>query len=147
MALHNRLGIEGEELACRMLQEKGYVILERNWVYRNKEIDIICQDHRMLVFVEVKTRTANTPFSTYMAVDEQKIWNIVYAANAYIKLRKLRMKVRYDVVAAVFDQGEWSLKHMKSAFCPPIMKDTFRRNRPYNRGGFRIKNQSKKRKL
>lgn len=122
-------------------------MLERNWVYRNKEVDLICQDHNTLVSVEVKTRKSDTPFSSYMAIDERKIWNIVYATNAYMKLRRIRLKVRYDVVFALLEQGEWKLKHIKSAFYPPLMKSTYRKTRPYNRGGFRIKNQPKKRKL
>ena len=41
MAEHNVLGIQGEQLACRFLEQRGYVILERNWHHAKHELDII----------------------------------------------------------------------------------------------------------
>ena len=55
------MGHEGEDYAAKLLEkEKGFVIIERNWHYRQKEIDIIAIDSGTLVFVEVKTRTSDS---------------------------------------------------------------------------------------
>ena len=58
MAEHNVLGIQGEQLACQFLEKKGYVILERNWRHAKHELDIIAQDGKELVILEVKTRSS-----------------------------------------------------------------------------------------
>src|SRR2546428_6795733 len=50
------LGEEGERAAARFLEARGYRILERNYRTRRGEIDLIAEDGRMLVFVEVKVR-------------------------------------------------------------------------------------------
>jgi putative endonuclease len=52
------LAAKGEELAAKILKEKGYEIIERNYRYGHGEIDIIAIDpgDGYTVFVEVKTR-------------------------------------------------------------------------------------------
>ena len=56
MAAHNELGKWGEELAATYLEEKGYVILERDWKSGHHDLDIVAKDGDTLVIVEVKTR-------------------------------------------------------------------------------------------
>ena len=56
MADHLEIGKEGEELAARYLEEKQYTILEQNWRYRHREIDIIASRDNLIIIVEVKVR-------------------------------------------------------------------------------------------
>lgn len=63
----------GEELACKFLKEKGYLILERNYKIRGGELDIIARDKEDLVFVEVKTRNSHE-FGT--PVESMTFWKI-----------------------------------------------------------------------
>lgn len=49
-------GNRGEDLAAGFLENKGYLIIERNFRTRFGEIDIVCLDGQILVFVEVKTK-------------------------------------------------------------------------------------------
>ena len=44
----------GENTACSFLEDKGYIILARNFVYKGYEVDIIAQDKNEIVFIEVK---------------------------------------------------------------------------------------------
>ena len=55
MATHNELGALGEDIATHYLLQKNYKILDRNWRWKKKELDIIALDQQYLVFVEVKT--------------------------------------------------------------------------------------------
>ena len=48
------LGKLGEDLACRELTRRGYVILARRYRTRHGEIDIVAREGEVLVFVEVK---------------------------------------------------------------------------------------------
>jgi putative endonuclease len=55
MAEHNDLGKFGEQMAVDFLIQKGYTILETNWIFDKAEIDIIAQKGTVLAVVEVKT--------------------------------------------------------------------------------------------
>ena len=69
MAQHNDFGEWGEDLAVHYLSEKGYAILERDWRYGHKDIDIITISDDTLVFVEVKTRRNDTFMRPEQSVD------------------------------------------------------------------------------
>lgn len=58
-----KLGSDGENLALRFLEKKGYGLVERNFRIRGGEIDLIVEKNGILVFVEVKTRR-NTTFGS-----------------------------------------------------------------------------------
>ena len=49
-------GAWGEQAARAFLTRRGYAVLETNFRTRFGEIDIIAQDGKYIVFVEVKTR-------------------------------------------------------------------------------------------
>ena len=44
MAQHNELGKWGEDLAARMLEDKGYRIIARDWKDGHKDLDIVAID-------------------------------------------------------------------------------------------------------
>jgi putative endonuclease len=53
---HRRLiGDVGEEVACRFLVKRGFAIVERNYLKKWGEIDIVARKSGELHFVEVKT--------------------------------------------------------------------------------------------
>ena len=58
MAQHNDLGKRGEVLAAQFLVDKGYEILDENWVHGKSEVDLIAYINRQIIFVEVKSRTS-----------------------------------------------------------------------------------------
>ena len=45
----------GEDIVCKLLLRKGYKIVERNYLKPWGEIDIIAENDKNLVFVEVKS--------------------------------------------------------------------------------------------
>ena len=50
-----KIGQTGENIACKYLQSKGFLIIERNFTLRCGEIDIIASREGIIHFVEVKT--------------------------------------------------------------------------------------------
>ena len=50
MAEHNELGKWGEDYATIWLRDKGYVIVERDWHSKHRDIDIIALDGNTMVF-------------------------------------------------------------------------------------------------
>ena len=59
MAKHLELGKKGEILAKEYLEEKGYEILDENWITGKLEVDLVALIDNVIVFIEVKTRTGN----------------------------------------------------------------------------------------
>ena len=57
MAYKQKIGILGEEIAKKFLLSKGYLILGTNFKVRGGEVDLVCRKGKLLIFVEVKTRT------------------------------------------------------------------------------------------
>ncbi len=97
---HLQTGIWGEELAAAYLREKGYVILERDWHSKHRDIDIIAQDGETTVFVEVKTRRSRDFRDPLQAIDYQKRKNLRHAINHYLDYRNIS-NYRFDVISIV----------------------------------------------
>lgn len=115
---HLTFGARGEELAEKFLCEKGYEILERNWHYGQKEIDIIARYKNLLVIVEVKTRSGTMWEQPFQAVNRRKQKMIVEAADAYIRKNNIDFEVRFDVVSIVLDKKKTEIEHIENAFYP-----------------------------
>ena len=69
-------GAQGEHYAERYLVKYGKMrLIARNWRNprdRREEIDLVMRDGEVLVFVEVKTRSAGALVPGYHAVDARK---------------------------------------------------------------------------
>jgi putative endonuclease len=101
---HTR-GAEGERLAALFLKRRGMNVVARNWRNprdRREEIDLVCRDGEVLVFVEVKTRPDTARVRGYHAVDRRKRDALRRAIRGYLSLLRVRPHtVRFDVVEVV----------------------------------------------
>ena len=126
MAKHNELGKLGEELAVAFLQDKGYEILETNWVFQKAEIDIIAKTENTLAVVEVKTRSSLDFGLPQDFVKPKKIQLLVKAINEYVISKNLDVDVRFDIIAITAsetnslsikkDGKSYELEHLIDAF-------------------------------
>ncbi len=82
---NKQTGNLGEELACQYLKKQGYKILERNYLIRGGEIDIVCREKDYLVFVEVKTRYSHEYGLPAEAITPWKIKSLLKTALFYIQ--------------------------------------------------------------
>ena len=114
------LGKAGEQLAVEHLVAQGFVILERNWRFSHKEIDIIARDRNDIVVVEVKSRNAPVRELPEQAINRQKRMFLISAANAYVKYNRISMEVRFDVVNVIFSRGRPDVSHIRNAFFPTL---------------------------
>ena len=104
MFVTNPIGIIGEAEAARMLEKKGFRIIERNWRMRHLEVDLIAENKKEIVFAEVKART--TTYGDKLPeeyVDEMKKRRILAAANAYIKYKHIEKNPRLDIIGILVD--------------------------------------------
>lgn len=118
MAAHNETGQQGEELAARYLEKKGYKVLETNWRYMNLEADIIASAGSTLVVAEVKTRSSNFFGEPETFVNRQKQRNLVRAAHEYVQRSGLDLEVRFDIVSVVLNSSGTQISHIEGAFYP-----------------------------
>ena len=102
-----KLGLYGEDLACKYLQAKGYVILERNFRCRRfGEIDIVASKAGVLSFIEVKTRSSSRYGKPAEAVTLAKQRKIYRVAQYYLQMRGLASRIpvlSFDVVEIIIE--------------------------------------------
>lgn len=114
---HNELGQWGEEYATLYLIKEGYMILDRNWFFEKKEIDIICQKEKgWLIIIEVKTRNSDYFGDPQEFVTPSKRKSIIKVADAYILEHDLDVEVRFDIISVLKNKTQEALQHFVNAF-------------------------------
>ncbi|MDR2382473.1 MAG: YraN family protein [Prevotellaceae bacterium] len=109
-------GKQGEQQAIDFLSKKGYSIIEVNWRYQHKEIDIVAECNDELRIVEVKTRTS----AVWQTIDEivgaTKQKNIIAAADAYMQQNNVDKNVVFDIVYIVQNDIKQRIELIQDAF-------------------------------
>lgn len=101
-----KTGDDAETRAQRYLEEQGLRTLERNYLCRAGEIDIIMQQRDTLVFVEVRYRKHARFGSAAESVTLAKQKKIIRAANHWLSRHKRHNNpCRFDVLA-ITGEGE-----------------------------------------
>ncbi|MBT5901756.1 MAG: YraN family protein [Opitutaceae bacterium] len=115
-------GQAGERLAERFLrQTHDFMLVAQNWRNprdRRDEIDLVMMDGEVLVFVEVKTRTAEALVPGVYAVDRRKKRVMRRTIAAYLRgLKELPRTHRFDVVQVSWPEagthGEPEILHFE----------------------------------
>lgn len=104
----------GEDLAADYCRKTlGYKLIARNWRYKRAELDLICLDGEVLVFVEVRARAADALVSGFHSVDAHKKKILQRGCKAYInQLQNPPKHVRFDVIdVSISADGEGTVRH------------------------------------
>jgi len=115
------LGRRGEATAARLLKDKGYKILERNFRVRQGEIDLVVFRDGVLAFVEVRAQTEPAMIDPLRTITRGKQRRVIKAAQTYLTVRKFRsadVAPRFDVVTVLFDRAGRPVRteHVEGAF-------------------------------
>lgn len=117
MARSHELGRRGERLAASYLQRRGWRIVERNWRFHNKEIDLVARRGRLVAFVEVKTRGTGALGHPLETITAAKRRDLAIAARGWITLRgRPGESYRFDAVAVVQDRRGTRVEHLEDAW-------------------------------
>jgi len=117
MARNIQLGNEGEDLAVAHLRKHHYKIVDRNYRCKFGEIDIIALDKKVLVFIEVKTRTSRKFGSPQIGVTFRKQRQLSKVALSYLqKHRCFGREARFDVVAVEMGANQKQIEIIRNAF-------------------------------
>jgi putative endonuclease len=120
---HLRAGLWGERIAERELRRKGYRILGRRIRFGpREELDLVANDGKDLVFIEVKTRASEDFGRPVDAVSPDKQRLLVRAAWGYLRRMGKRRPdyIRFDVVEVIGreEDGAPKVHHIENAFSP-----------------------------
>ena len=113
-----QLGQAGERHAERFLRKLGYRTVTRNYRCSTGEIDLVVLDGKMIVFVEVKTRTGAEHADPQDAVTRIKQQRVISAAKAFIQQTRSQGRAcRFDVVAITMaGEKPGKIEHFPNAF-------------------------------
>lgn len=114
------LGLRGERAAEKHLRRLGMRTLARSFRCPLGELDLVMDDRGAVVFVEVKTRSANERGEPWEAVGRDKQRRVTKTATYFLKSRRLADKpVRFDVVAITWPADAAApptIEHFPDAF-------------------------------
>lgn len=118
------IGDIGERAAERFLKKNGYKIRGRNCHFSHNELDIIAENDSFILFVEVKTRTADpdkpSPYGVpSSAVTRAKQSRLIEAAFAYLAKKPTSKQPRMDVIEIWLDKKTLEvvkLNHIPNAY-------------------------------
>ena len=124
MAEHLETGEAGEQLACQWLLEHGFSIVHRNWRHGRDELDVVAQEGRFLVVVEVKTRilTPHAEQLLFENVTRAKQRRLVGLSTVYSSVARRRglqiASIRIDVIGVLLNPAPLTVSkivHLKGA--------------------------------
>ena len=120
MGKNNLSGAWGEMLAAKYLTKKRYKLVATNFRSRFGEIDLIMENRKYLVFVEVKLRKSNAFAQAHEFVDWRKQDRIRTTAEIYLSQYPTNLQPRFDVVEIYAPNGTETqnpeIRHMEDAF-------------------------------
>lgn len=113
-----KLGIYGENLAVRFLEDLKYNVLCANYRCKLGEIDIVAMDKNILVFVEVKTRSSDSFGRGMESVNLKKQKRIRRVAVDYLSQNDIPfLGIRFDVIDIIVKMSlPAQIEHIKNAF-------------------------------
>ena len=113
-------GAWGEALAAQYLRRKRYEIVAVGYHSRFGEIDLIVQNRKFLVFVEVKLRKSSDFAAGREYVDRIKQDKLRMTASMYLSCNPSKLQPRFDVIEIYAPDGAATAKpvinHLEDAF-------------------------------
>jgi putative endonuclease len=112
------VGGYGERVAARLLDDAGFVLLDRNWRCSRGEIDLVARDGATIVFCEVKTRRSDAFGSPVEAITAAKVRRLRALAALWLADHpRVHGPVRFDVVSVRPQRsGAAQVEHLRGAF-------------------------------
>ncbi|MCB5196169.1 YraN family protein [Deefgea salmonis] len=103
----NSLGQAAEQAALEYLQRQGLRLIVRNWSCKLGEIDLIMQDGRALVFIEVRSRRNPRFGGAAGSINSAKQAKLVRTAQCYLQSMTTLPLCRFDAVCIDGEHLQW----------------------------------------
>ncbi len=102
-AAHLHQGKAAEQKACEYLTQQGLKLITKNFNSRYGELDLIMEDQKHLVIIEVRYRKTNKYGSAEESITLSKQSRIIATTQYYLQQNKTNRPVRFDVVTLTGD--------------------------------------------
>ena len=102
-----KLGDIGENIACDFLKRRGFEIIERNYLRKWGEIDIVARKRNVIRFVEVKSVNRETS-SGYRPEDNMHPWKLKRLGRTiqtYLLHKNLDCDWQLDLITVKMDMN------------------------------------------
>ena len=106
-------GVVYEQQAAVFLQQRGLVLVTRNFRCHGGELDLVMRDGDTLVFVEVRYRASKWFGGAAASIDRRKQQRLITAAHQYLQQNLNDCPCRFDVIAI---SGSGAFTWLRSAF-------------------------------
>lgn len=112
------IGKAYESIAADHLKQHNVAIIEHNYAFTGGEIDIIAQENKTLLFVEVKGRKSTNHGLPSEYVDYRKQQKLIKTAMHYLEKHKLtNQSCRFDVISILQPtEKNTTIEWIKNAF-------------------------------
>ena len=94
---HIKQGNAAEKIAATYLQQKGLSLIEKNFRCKYGEIDLIMQDGKTLVFIEVRLRSNANFGGAAMSINQAKQQKLSRSAEYYLQMHG-NSACRFDAI-------------------------------------------------
>ena len=106
-----------EDIVCKYLKERKYIIIERNFEYKKEKIDLIAFDEKTkeLVFINLKLYFTPKEINQKETIKKQDILKSMARYYNY-EYGLYDIPVRFDMVKIFLSNSIYKLKHIKKIF-------------------------------
>ena len=113
-----KIGELGEQIASAFLALKDYEILQNNFRYARREIDIVARDRETVVAVEVKLRRGKQFGTAAEAINRKKLDRVKLALEGILGQTRTNPLSRVDVIAIDIDEKSSTLvlRHIEGVY-------------------------------
>ncbi|GBU08882.1 hypothetical protein AwWohl_00200 [Gammaproteobacteria bacterium] len=115
MTKQQERGKFGEDYALNYLKAQGLILLERNYLCRMGEIDLIMTETEFLVFIEVRLRDQTTFAHALESITYTKQRKILRTAEFYMQQKNYKGACRIDAIGIDISDGQFKLDWVKNA--------------------------------
>ncbi len=112
MKLKREIGNIGENIACMFLEKHGFEIIERNYLRKWGELDIVAKKDGVIRFIEVKSVTHATtevkPMGNYRPEENMHPWKLKRLGRiiqTYLLHKKLNCDWQLDLITVRMDMS------------------------------------------
>ncbi|MFZ6751783.1 YraN family protein [Undibacterium sp. Dicai25W] len=102
-----RSGDDGELHALQYLEQNGLKLIQKNFLCKGGELDLIMRDGKALVFVEVRKRASMQFGGAIASITAAKQRKMQHAAQVFLLQLKQQPPCRFDVIAIEAGTIHW----------------------------------------
>lgn len=125
----SEVGKLGEEYAASHVRSCGFTVVQANYHSRYGEIDVIAENDKYIIFIEVKVRAKDSLVSGLEAITSAKMRKVFKTALCWMQENPTKLQPRFDVCEVITEKANEftpiDLIYIKNAFGAEVYNESF----------------------